>query len=90
MKSRPGTFLAGVAPYRVDLVVAVECIFTWRWLADLCRQEGIEFVLGHALYMKAIHGGKANNDKVDALKIAHLLRGANLPQAYGYPPVVRY
>ena len=39
-------------------VVAVECIFTWYWLADLCAREGIAFVLGHALYMKAIHGGK--------------------------------
>ena len=28
-------------------------------------REGIAFVLGHALYMKAIHGGKAKNDKID-------------------------
>jgi hypothetical protein len=39
-------FLATIAPYREDLVVAVECIFTWYWLADLCAQEGIAFVLG--------------------------------------------
>ncbi|MFQ5874268.1 MAG: IS110 family transposase, partial [Dehalococcoidia bacterium] len=51
-------FLNVIAPYREDVVVAVECIFTWYWLADLCAQEGIPFVLGHALYMKAIHGGK--------------------------------
>ena len=37
------------------------------------------FVLGHALYMKAIHGGKAKNDKIDAQKIAVLLRGGMLP-----------
>jgi hypothetical protein len=61
LKSRPETFLEAVAPYREDLVVAVECMFTWYWLADLCRREGIEFVLGHALYMKAIHGAKAKN-----------------------------
>ncbi len=89
MKSRPEAFLEAVAPYREGLVVAVECMFTWYWLADLCRQEGIEFVLGHALYMKAIHGGKAKNDKVDAFKIAALLRGGNLPQAYVYPPEMR-
>jgi hypothetical protein len=41
-------------------------MFTWYWLADLCAKEGIAFVLGHALYMKAIHGGKAKNDKIDA------------------------
>jgi transposase len=48
-------------------------------------QEGIPFVLGHALYMKAIHGGKAKNDKIDSHKIAVLLRGGMLPQAYIYP-----
>jgi transposase len=89
MKASPDTFLRTVAPYRDDLVVAVECVFTWYWLADLCAQEGIPFVLGHALYMKAIHGGKAKNDKIDAHKIAVLLRGGMLPQAYVYPAEMR-
>jgi hypothetical protein len=31
--------------------------------------------------MKAIHGGKATNDKIDSHKIAALLRGGLLPQA---------
>jgi transposase len=39
--------------------------------------------------MKAIHGGKAKNDRIDAYKIAHLLRGGNLPKAYVYPPEMR-
>ena len=46
---------------------------------------GIDFVLGHALYMKAIHGGKAKNDRIDSLKIATLLRGGMFPMAYVYP-----
>jgi len=78
-----------VAPYREGLVVAVECIYTGYWLADLCAREGIAFVLGHALYMKVIHGGKAKNDRVDALEIATLLRGGMLPQAYAYPAGMR-
>jgi transposase len=82
MKAAPEPFLKAIAPYRDGLVVAVECIFTWYWLADLCAQEGLPFVLGHTLYMKAIHGGKAKNDKIDAQKIAVLLRGGMLPQAY--------
>jgi transposase len=89
MKASPETFLKAIAPYREGVVVAVECIFTWYWLADLCAQEGIPFVLGHALYMKAIHGGKAKNDKIDAHKIAVLLRGGMLPQAYVYPAEMR-
>jgi len=82
-------FLELIAPYRSDVVVAVECIFTSYWLADLCAREQIPFVLGHALYMKAIHGGKAKNDKIDAHKIAALLRGGMIPQAYVYPAPMR-
>ena len=89
MPAGPDPFLKAIAPYREDLVVCVEGIFTWYWLADLCAREGIPFVLGHALYMKAIHGGKAKNDKIDAQKIAILLRGGMLPQAYVYPADMR-
>jgi transposase len=89
MPAGPEPFLKTIAPYRTDLVVCVECVFTWYWLADLCAREGIPFVLGHALYMKAIHGGKAKNDKIDSQKIAVLLRGGMLPQAYVYPADMR-
>ena len=89
MPCAPELFLKALAPYREDMVVAVECIFTWYWLADLCAKHNIPFVLGHALYMKAIHGGKAKNDKIDAHKIAVLLRGGMLPMAYVYPPEMR-
>ena len=87
--STPEALLDVVAPYRDDLVVAAECMFTWYWLADVCAAEGIAFVLGHALAMKAIHGGKAKNDKLDSFKIASLLRGGLLPQAYVYPAAMR-
>jgi transposase len=82
-------FLEAIEPFRDDLVVASECIFNWCWLADLCAEHHIPFVLGHALYMKAIHGAKAKNDKIDALKTTSLLRGGLLPQAYVYPPDMR-
>ena len=48
---RPETFLRAVAPFRDGLVVGVECMFAWYWVADLCQHEGIAFVLGHALYI---------------------------------------
>jgi transposase len=89
MKTSPETFLHVIAPYREGLVVAVECLFTWSWLADLCTHEGIPFVLGHALYMNAIYGGKAKNDTIDAPKSAVLLRGGMLPQADVYPAEMR-
>jgi hypothetical protein len=33
MKAAPEPFLKAIAPYREDLVVCVECLFTW----DLAR-----------------------------------------------------
>ena len=89
LPTTPEAFLRLIAPYREDLVVGVECIFTWYWLADLCSKEGIAFVVGPALYMKAIHGGKAKNDRIDAHKIAVLLRGGMFPLAYVYPAEMR-
>jgi len=88
-RAEPDALLRAITPYRQDLVVAVECIFTWYWIADLCSREGIAFVLGHALYMKAIHGGKTKNDKIDSQKIAALLRSGMLPMAYVYPQGMR-
>ena len=78
-----------VEPFREDIVLAVECVFTWYWIADLCHRLGVHFVLGHALYMKAIHGGKVKNDKIDSQKIASMLRGGMLPEAYVYPQGMR-
>lgn len=85
----PDELLKILKPYQEDLVVAVECLFCWYWVADLCEDQGIAFVLGHALFMKAIHGGKTKNDRIDSYKIAALLRGGNLPQAYVYPRAMR-
>jgi transposase len=91
-EDRPATaeaFLGAVEPYRDGLVVACECMFAWYWLADLCKERGIPFVLGHALEMRAIHGTKTKNDRIDSEKIAHLLRTGLLPQAYVYPAEMR-
>jgi transposase len=78
-----------IEPYMEDLVVAVECVFTWYWIADLCAALDVPFVLGHALYMKAIHGAKSKNDKIDSQKIAAMVRGGMFPLAYAYPQKMR-
>jgi len=85
----PGALLAALAPFRDDLVVGAECMFAWYWLADLCAEHDIAFVLGHALYMKAIHGAKVKNDRVDSKKLALLLRSGMFPMAYVYPKRMR-
>jgi len=78
-------FLKILQPYKHNLVIGAESTFAWYWLADFCADNNIEFVLGHALYMKAIHGGKAKNDRIDSKKIALLMQGGMFPLAYVYP-----
>ena len=56
ISTSPQIFLQIIEPFLPDIAITVECIFTWYWIADLCQEENIPFILGHALYMKAIHG----------------------------------
>src|SRR3989442_8751296 len=85
LTATPEALLKAIAPSRDQIVLAAACRLTWYGLADLWAAHGIPFVLGPALSMKAIHGGKATNDPIDAQTIAVLLRGGLLPQASGSP-----
>lgn len=85
----PDKLLQLLEPYIGNIVVGVECMHCWYWVADFCDDIGVDFILGHALYMKAIHGGKAKNDRIDSFKIANLIRGGNFPLAYVYPKAMR-
>jgi hypothetical protein len=81
MQARPDALLQAIAPSRDHSVIAVACILTWDWLADLGAQAGRPFVLGPALSMQAIQGGKTTNDQMDSQQSAVLLRGGRLPPA---------
>ncbi len=88
--NRLDLLLARLQLYRqADFVLACESTFNWYWLADWCADHNIPFLLGHALYMKAIHGGKTKNDAIDSEKIARLVRGGNFPVAHVYPAEMR-
>lgn len=89
MAADPGHLKSALDPFKPDLIVGVECVFTWYWMADYCHNNNLPFTLGHALYMKAIHGGKTKNDKIDSFKIATMLRGGMFPIAYVYPHKMR-
>jgi len=78
-----------IEPYRKSLSIGVESTYNWYWLADGCQQAGIPFYLGHALYMKAIHGGKKKNDRIDSQTLADLIRSNFFPLAYAYPEKMR-
>ena len=89
MKTDPETFLKALAPDRQGIGVAVEWMFPWDGLAALCADEASPFVLGQALAMQAIHGGKATNDKSDSQKMAAWLRAGRLPPADVDPATMR-
>ena len=87
---KPEKFLAALQPFsKRDLIVGCESTFNWYWLADLCNQQKLRFLLGHALYLKAIHGGKTKTDRIDSERLAMLLRGGNFPTGYVYPSDMR-
>lgn len=89
ISASPDKLRSLLEPYLGDIVVGVECMHCWYWVADFCEEMGVDFILSHALYMKAIHGGKAKNDRIDSFKIANLIRGGNFPLAYVYPKAMR-
>jgi len=82
-------FKRKVHKFLPDLSVGVESTYNYYWLADACKHDGIPFYLGHAYYMKTIHGGKKKNDKLDSRKLADLLRSNHFPLAYAYPDDLR-
>lgn len=87
---KPDRFLLALQPRQDrDLIIGCESTFNWYWLADLCHERDLAFLLGHALYLKAIHGGKTKSDRIDSEKLAMLLRGGNFPTAYVYPKDLR-
>jgi len=82
-------FLQAIEPYKQGLVVGCESTFNWYWLADLLEEKNVEFILGHALYMKSIYIAKVKSDSIDSEKIARLIRGGTFPLAHAYPKEYR-
>jgi len=54
-------FITLITQYKDNISVGVELMHSYYWLADGCIEHRIPFYLGHAYYMKAIHGGKKKN-----------------------------
>ena len=43
LKTTPEALMRVIEPYREDLAIAVECVFVWYWIADLCTRLGVTF-----------------------------------------------
>jgi len=67
----------------------VEATANWYWLSDLLNNNGIELVLAHAKYLKAISYAKVKTDKLDSQILANLLRIDMIPAAPQISPALR-
>jgi len=64
----------------------VESTANWYWLSDLLNNHGVELILAHAKYLKAISYAKVKTDKVDSQILAQLLRLYMIPMAHQIDP----
>jgi len=69
--------------------VAIEASGTWWWLVDLLEHLGHDPILSHPKQTKAIAAARLKNDRVDAERLALLLRGDLLPTVWIPPPALR-
>jgi transposase len=69
--------------------VAIEASGTWWWLVDLLEQLGHRPVLSNPKQTKAIAAARLKNDRVDAERLALLLRGDLLPTVWIPPAALR-
>ena len=69
--------------------VAIEATGTWWWLVDILDRLGHQPVLSHPKATKAIAAARLKNDKVDAQRLALLLRGDLLPTVWIPPAALR-
>jgi len=60
----------------------------WYWLSDLCKKQKILFLIGHALYMKAIHAARPRTTASTPTR-SPLAARRQLPLAYVYPKGMR-
>lgn len=68
---------------------AMEATLFSGWIYDTLKPYAVELQMGHPAMMKAIACSKKKNDRLDARKIADLLRCNLLPTCYVAPPEIR-
>jgi transposase len=69
--------------------VAIEASGTWWWLVDLLERLGHDPILSNPKQTKAIAAARLKNDRVDAERLALLLRGDLLPTVWIPPAALR-
>ncbi len=72
---------AGILTVFAPCQVGFEAVLHWGWLYDLLEEiPGIErIVMANPLHVRLIASAQIKTDKVDAYKLAQLLRSGMLP-----------
>ncbi len=68
---------------------AMEATLFSGWIYDAWKPYAVQLQMGHPAMMKAIGASKKKSDKLDARKIADLVRCDLLPACYVAPPGIR-
>jgi transposase len=74
---------------KYSCVVGVEATMFTSWIYDTLLGHGIDVYAGHPAALKAIYAGKKKSDKIDARKLANLLRCDLFPECYMAPKNLR-
>ena len=85
IKTDPQSILTYFHQWSEPHKAVVECTTGWYWFCDLLHSAGIEIILAHAKYLKAISYAKVKTDAVDAHTLAQLLRMGFIPEAHQLP-----
>ena len=69
--------------------VAMEATIFTGWIYDHLRPHAAAVKVAHPLMLRAIAAAKKKNDRIDAKKIADVLRCDFLPECYMAPTAIR-
>lgn len=70
-------------------MAAMEATLFTSWVYDHLKPHGVEVKVANPSMLKAIAASKRKNDRIDAAKIADLLRANLLPECYMAPTEIR-
>lgn len=69
--------------------VVIETTNNWYWINDLLESNGIEVILAHAKYLKAIAYSKVKTDKIDSDTLSKLLQNGLISPAHKVKEEIR-
>lgn len=82
LENQPSSVLGHFSRIEMPAAVALEATHNWGMLYDLLSGRGFEVHICHSKEAKMIGLASVKTDKVDAYKLATLLRVGLLPEAY--------